>query len=221
MIDFKVFVDALVKGTPWAILIAGIGAIWQLVYVYSRDKIRDKQAVRQMALEEKKFEHQKLLESIKFEYEQRRWREQLGLQLALKHVDARLEEYAKAWSYIEAVATHRMDDGSLSAEVTKKVASNIKSWRYAKGGLLAEETTRDAAYALQRVLWEYSGTTEDYKRIRSARWLFREALRADTGLGEDMTGQTIFDATEKRQRICKELRALQNKLGISPNAESA
>jgi hypothetical protein len=34
MIDFKIFVDALVKGTPWAILIAGIGAVWQLVYVY-------------------------------------------------------------------------------------------------------------------------------------------------------------------------------------------
>lgn len=137
MIDFKVLVDTLVKGTPWAVLIAAIGAVWQLVYVYTRDKIRDRQAQHETELEEKKFqyqqsldkqrfEYQKNIESMKFEYEQRRWREQLGLQLALKHVDARLEEYAKAWSYIEAVAKHRMDDGGLSPEITKNVASHIK-----------------------------------------------------------------------------------------------
>ncbi len=92
------------------------------------------------------------------------------------------------------------------------------SWRYGKGGLLAEETTRDAAFALQTALWEYNGTEETYRRMRSARRIFRDALRADIGLGEDVRGQTIFEASEKRQKIRQEIKDLQSKLGI-PAAE--
>lgn len=230
MVDFKILVEALLKSAPWAVFAAAVGVIWQLVYVHGRDKVRDAQVKRELEQESKKFEHQQVLESnkfeyqqhieaMKFEYEQRRWREQLSLQLALKHVDARLEEYSKAWSYVEAVAKHKMADGDITPEVTKAVAGKIKTWRYSKGGLLAEETTRDAAYTFQRALWGYDGSKEGYDRIRHARKLFRYALRADTGLGEDVTGQSIYDAAEERQKIRDELGKLQQRLGITPSSD--
>ena len=83
---------------------------------------------------------------------------------------------------------------------------------------MAEETTRDAAYTFQRALWGYDCSDEGYGRIRFARKLFRDALRADTGLGEDATGQTIYDTAEGRQKIREELRNLQKRLGITPNS---
>lgn len=38
--DFRLFVDALLTGTPFAILIAAVGVIWQVVYTCSRDRLR-------------------------------------------------------------------------------------------------------------------------------------------------------------------------------------
>ena len=131
-----------------------------------------------------------------------------------------MEEYSKVWSYLEGIARNQLDAGAFTPETTKTIAQKIKAWRYSKGGLLAEETTRDAAFALQRALWNYDETEEAYKSIRRARSILRAALRADTGLSEDIEGQTIFDATEKRQKIREELKALQSKLGIVSNAEA-
>ena len=50
---------------------------------------------------------------------------------------------------------------------------------------------------------------------KAARRLFLQALRADIGLGENYTGQTIFEASEKVQKIQKEIEKLQPKLGIT------
>jgi hypothetical protein len=220
VVDFKILVETLIKGTPLAVLIAAIGVLWQLVYTYNRDKVHERKSKRESDLEARKFEYQKAIEVQRFEYEKRRWREQLSLQLTLKHVDARLEEYAKAWSYVEGVAKHRLKDGGLTPEDTMRVATDIKNWRYSKGGLLAQETTRDAAYAFQRALWGYDGSNDAYWRIRFARKLFRDALRADAGIGENMAGETIFDAAEKMQKIKADLHELEQKLGILAEREN-
>jgi hypothetical protein len=79
---------------------------------------------------------------------------------------------------------------------------------------LAEAGTRDVAYAFQKALLEYDGSNQAYRRIRSARRLFRDALRADLGLGEDIKGRTIYETTAKRQKIGDALKALQAELGI-------
>src|SRR5580704_17064566 len=100
--------DALAKGTPWAVLIAAVGALWQIIYVYSRDRSNDRRSKAAADLEGAKFEYQKSIEELKFSYEQRRWREQLATQLALKHVETRLTEYSSLWSRVEIVAKHRM-----------------------------------------------------------------------------------------------------------------
>jgi len=216
MTDFKVLVDALIKGTPWAVFIAAIGAIWQLVYAYTRDRAASEEAQRRYELEERKFQNQKAiedqkfayqksLEMLRFEYEQRKWREQLATQLALKHVEARLIDYAEIWSEVKAVAKHNQKSGSLTPAIAQQAATIIESWRYSRGGLLAEETTRDAALAFQTALWSYDGTSEAFKRIRQARKLLRAALRADMGLGEDTFGQNILDATERRNKIKEDL----------------
>ena len=166
--DFKLFVDTLMKGTPLAILAALVGVIWQAVYVRSRDKHHDDQARREQDLELKKFahqneldklrfEHQKELETLRFEYDKRRWREELAKEIALKLVDTRSGEYAAIWSHIESVASNRQQLGELTPEVTKALAGRIKAWRYGKGALVAKETTRDAAMTFQKALWNYDG----------------------------------------------------------------
>jgi hypothetical protein len=222
--DWKPLVEALIKGAPWAVFIAAIRTIWQLLYAHSRDKAKDKEDQAKQALEtakfenqkfieSKKFEYQKALETLRFEYEQRKWREQLAIQLALKHVDLRLREYPLIWSQVKVAARH-MQANSLTPELARSTASAVESWRYSSGGLLAEETTRDAALAFQTALWDYNGSTESFDRIRQARRLLRAALRADMGLGEDILGESIFDATAKRHKIKEELANLQHKLGI-------
>lgn len=226
MIDFAVFVKALNQGTPWAILIAAIGAIWQLIYIYSRDRATERNAKRaydleqakflnQKTIEEKKFEYQKALENLRCGYEERKWREQLALQLASKHVDARLSEYADLWSEVRIVARHNKTDGALTVDSAKAAAAAVEKWRYSRGGLLAEETTRDAALALQTALWSYNGTNAVFAQARSARRWLRAALRADMGLGEDGLGHSIFDATAARHKIAEELSVLKQQLGIS------
>jgi hypothetical protein len=228
--DFKSLVEALIKGAPWAVFIAAIGTIWQLVYVYTRDKAKDKEdqlkhaleAARfenQKVIEREKFDYEKQLETLRFEYEQRKWREQLAMQLALKHVDLRLREYPLIWSEVRVAARHRHSD-SLTPELARSSASTVEAWRYSSGGLLAEETTRDAALAFQTALWHYNGSTESFHRIRQARELLRAALRADMGLGEDVLGESIFDATAKRHKIKEELTELQRKLGIQSDGNT-
>ncbi|MBE7556662.1 MAG: hypothetical protein HS126_36900 [Anaerolineales bacterium] len=228
--DFKLFIDALLTGTPWAILAALVGIVWQGIYVRSRDKAHDEQIRRELelerqkfeheqAIEKRKFEHQKELEITRFEYEQRQWREELSREITLKHIEIRLDEYAKVWSYTEGVARNRQKSGTLTRETTQEMAKKIKSWRYSKGGLFAETITRDAAFAFQQALWVYDESEEAYKRIRNARGIFRDALRADTGLGE-IAGQTIYQVTEERQKIREELKKLQSKLGIASETEA-
>jgi hypothetical protein len=215
-----------IKSIPWAVLIAAIGAVWQLVYSFLRDRSRDKEEERKLALEKakfenqkfietEKFEHQKALETIRFEYEQRKWREGLATQLSLKHVDARLSEYAQLWSFVRIAARHNRQTKTLTPEASKETAVNIEAWRYSTGGLLAEELTRDAALAFQTALWHYDESAEGYHRIRVSRRLLRAALRSDLGLGEDSLGQTILEKTEGRQKIKQDLTALQAKLGIA------
>ncbi len=213
--DFKLFVDTLLTGTPIAILAALVGIVWQAIYARNRDKLHDEQIRRELELERQKFEHQKELETLKFEYEQRRWREELARDITLKIVGTRIDEYSKVWSYAEGVAKNQLETGSLTPDATKAIAQKIKNWRYSKGGVLAEETTREAAFAFQTALWEYDGSKEAYKGIRRARAIFRDALRADIGLGEDIRGQTIFETAERRQKIRKELKELQSQLGIT------
>lgn len=208
------------KGIPWAVLIASVGAVWQLIYAYIRDRSRDKEEERRHEFERAKFENQKALELIRFEYEQRKWREQLATQISLKHVDARLSEYAQLWGLVRVVARHMKESASLTPENAKQTAAKVEAWRYATGGLLAEEITRDAALAFQASLWHYDGSLEKYQRIRRARELLRAALRSDLGIGEDSSGQTIFDAAEKRQKIKRDLTALQENLGLSKTGDS-
>jgi hypothetical protein len=211
--------DELVKGTPWAVLIAAVGALWQVIYLYSRDRSNARMSKATADLEKAKFEYQKCIEELKFSYEQRQWREQLATQLALKHVETRLTEYSSLWSQVGMVAKHRMATGELTPTLTRELADKVKRWRYSTGGLLAEETTRDAAFAFQQVLWDYDGTGEAYRRIRAARHILRDTLRADMGVSEDMSGKSIIDVAAERQRIRSDLTSLQARVGISPDTD--
>jgi hypothetical protein len=215
MVDFKVLVEAAMKGAPPAIFIALIGVIWQLIYAHTRDKFNDKEAVLKRDLETAKFEYQREIEHIKFEYDHRKWKEQLALQLAQKHVDARLSEYPSMWTIVRGVAKHNHETNNLTSEASRAIATEVETWRYSKGGLLAEETTRDAALAFQKALWDYDGSKEMFSSIRHARRLLRASLRADMGLGEDSYGQSIYDLTATRHKIEKELSELKEKLGIN------
>lgn len=213
--DFKLFVDALLTGTPLAILAALVGVVWQLLYTRSRDRLRDEQTRQELELEKRRFEYQKELEQLRFEYETRRWRQELARGMTQHLVEARIEECARIWSHVESIAIHRLKDGELSAKETRELAGHIKEWRYSKGGLLAETTTRDVIFAFQTALWEYDGTQEAFKRVRRARRLFRNALRAEIGLGEDTTGQTVYEIAEKRQKIREELDRLRSELNLT------
>ena len=166
--DFKLLVDTLLTGTPIAILVAGVGLLWQVIYTHGRDKIHDRQAARELKLEEQKFKYQQKIEEFKFNYEKLRWREELTREIMLKHIDIRLEEYSKVWSYIEGFARHKLEDNKFTPDDAKSIAQKLKTWRYSKGGLLAEEITRDAVFALQKALWEYDGSKPSYEHIRYA-----------------------------------------------------
>lgn len=206
--DLKTFLEILKQGTPFAILVGFVGLLWQYGYSVLRDRVHDKQTQRELALERQKFEHQRTMEELKFEYEQRQWREMLGRDLMLKLVDARLEEYSRAWAYVEGVARHRAKAGTFTPETARSIADQIKAWRYSKGGLLAEETTRSAALTFQTALYAYDGSGGAYERVRRGRFLFRDALRADMGLTGD-----IYQRTEERfQKVQQELGKLQQEL---------
>ncbi len=187
--DFKPFVDALLTGTPLAILAAMVGVLWQVVYVYNRDKLHDEQAKRetelesqkysnQLELEKKRFEHQKQLEDLKFEYEQKRWIEEVSRDLTVKLVEIRIKTSVELWALFQDIAINRLEAGTLSPKITKEIAEKVKKWRYDTGGFLAEETTRDASFAFQTALWEYNGSEDSFWSLRRARNIFRAALRA-------------------------------------------
>jgi hypothetical protein len=208
--DIKSFVDALIHGTPIAVLVAAVGVLWQTAYALLRDRIHDKQAERELQLEQRKFDHQRNLEDLKFTYEQQQWREQLARELTMKLVDARLDEYSRIWSHVRSIAQSAMQSGTFTPEVAKELADKVQAWRFSKGGLLAEETTRGAVYALQTALWDYDGSVDSFHRVRRGRFVLRDAIRADIGLTAD-----VFQRAEERfQNVRHELDKLRSELGI-------
>lgn len=204
--DVKLFVDTLSKGAPIATFVAGLAVLWDLVHTLLRERSQDKQAKRELALEVQKFNHQQQLEEKKFEYEKSRWREQLGREITVRLVEVRLDEYSQVWSHVQGIAVSKRRE--LDVQSTKKIAERIHQWRYSKGGLLAEEITRDAAYVLQEALWDYDGSDIVWRRIRNARHIFRDAIRADIGLTE-----AIFQVTEDRQKVRQALDSFKVEFG--------
>jgi hypothetical protein len=178
----------------------------------------DRRKDQAIELEKEKLNAQIEIEKVKFGYEQGKWRESLGNEITLRHLESRLVEYSSIWSRIEAVASHRMAAGELTQVLTRELADYVKKWRYSTGGLLAEPTTRDAAYAFQQAVWDYNGTKESHRRIRSARRILRDALRADMGVGQNSFGKSLIDVAAERQRR-SDLTNLQESLGISPDSD--
>jgi hypothetical protein len=209
--DFALFVNTLLTGTPVAILAAAVGLIWQAWYVRSRDKLQDQQMKRELNLEEQKFRHDKELEELRFQYEQRRWRESLGKELILQLLAERIESFARLWQIMEGVSTSKT---KVTRDNTRAIAGEVLKWRYSKGGLLAEDVTRNAVFAFQQALWDYDGSREKYHVMRRTRKLVLISMRADIGLGEDISGQSIYKIAEKRQNIGSELAKIQDELGI-------
>jgi hypothetical protein len=112
-----------------------------------------------------------------------------------------------------------MESDDLTLPSARELATDVKNWRYSIGGLLAEPTTRGAAYAFQQAVWNFDGTKESYRDIRTARRVLRDALRFDMGVSEDSrSGRSIVDAAGDRRRRA-DLTNLQSQLGISPDAD--
>jgi len=200
--EFGTFVSALLNGTPIAVLAAAVGVIWQTFYTYSRDKLEREQTKRQLELEKQKFEHQKDIERLKFEYEQRRWREELGREITIKLMELRIGKYSEIWHLIQKISFSE----KITSKSAKTVANSIKDWRYELGELITEQVTSDAILALQKELWDnYDESPEAFKRLRNLRLIVLKALRTDIGLGENVSGQTIYQIVENRQNIQREL----------------
>jgi hypothetical protein len=225
MPDFKLIIDALIKGAPTALYIALVGIVWQIVYAFVKDFLAHKEAVQKLKLESDKFdfqskveklrfEHQRDLDKQRFDYEKLKWREQLSLEIVKRHLDARLEVYHSLWTLIRSVARHTERSGELTPDQCKAIATEIEGWRYGIGGLLAEETTRDAALALQTALWKYDSTPAGFSKVRQARGLLRDALRADLGLGVNSEGLNIFGVTGIRVGIEEKLAPLKTELKL-------
>jgi hypothetical protein len=170
-------------------------------------------------LELARFGFQKELEAVRFGYEQTKWREALSSDVASKLLETRLAEYSCLWSRVEVVARSQLASGELTQSLARELATHVKNWRYSTGGLLAEPTTRDAAYAFQQALWNYDETGESYRRIRAARRILRDALRADLGVSEDMFGKSLISVAAERLRTRSDLTNLERGLGIEPNPD--
>jgi hypothetical protein len=233
--DLSTLGNTLQTGTPIAILVTIIGIIWQYTYRRSRDKLQDAQQKRESALEQERFErasaleqerfkrasaleqekfnHQKALEELRFEYEQRRWREELGREMMIKLLEERLTAYTQLWGYIELAARSGLAD--LTIEKAHNTAREVHKWRYDKGGLLAEDSTRDAVREFQQALWRYDGSRESSQAMRAARRFVLRSLRADLGLGKNVSGQSIFQIVGERQEIGKELGEIRATTGES------
>ncbi len=195
------FIEAFLTGTPAAIAIAVVGIVWTLFYQYSRDKTQDAQVKSSLDLEQRKFQHQREIEQLRFAYDQSRWREDLGRELTIKLLDVRMEEYSKLWAVIEEVAISK----SITPEDARRVAQKIRGWRYGKGGMLAESVTRDAAYYFQQVLWEYKAGPGQYRAIRKARSVLVQALRTDLGLGHGEGGKNMVELAAERIKLREQL----------------
>jgi hypothetical protein len=167
----------------------------QLIYNHSREAFHDKQTTDELEFERQKFSHQKAMEELRQEHEQRRWREDFTIQMTLKLVDVRLTEYAPIWAHVSKVAKSVV----LTPALTQELAGQIRDWRYAKGGLLADEATRQAAVDFQEALWEFDGTPNSEKRLRDFRARFRDALRADVGMGENALRLRLIDEINTAQ----------------------
>jgi len=172
-LDFKLFIDALLSGTPIAILAALVGIIWQGIYTLSRDKTNARQIDRA-----------RKLEKHKFRLETTRGSEQLANNITLKLLDVKLSEYEKVWALVSSVSHSNKRAGNITPENTKNIARKVQEWRYSKGGLVADDSTRHVAHYFQRALWEYDGSEYAYARVRESRNLLRNALRADMGLDQ-------------------------------------
>ena len=205
---FEIFIDTLLNGTPIAILAAVVGVIWQVFYTYSRDKLEQEQNKRQLALEQQKFEHEKDIERLKFEYEQRKWREELGREITIKLMELRIKEYSDVWNIIQKISFSE----KMTKETSQSVANEIRSWRYELGEIITEQVTSDSIMALQKALWAYDESQESFKRIRDLRLIVLRALRTDIGLGENVSGQTIYQIVENRQNIQKEFARFEKEL---------
>jgi len=220
--DLSTLGNTLQTGIPIAILVTIIGIIWQYTYRRSRDKLQDTQQKRAnaleqerfkraSALEQEKFNHQKALEELRFEYEQRRWREELGREMMIKLLEERLTAYTQLWGYIELAAKSELAD--LTIEKAHSTAREVHKWRYDKGGLLAEDITRDAVREFQQALWRYDGSRESSRPVRAARSFVLRSLRADLGLGKNVSGQSIYQIVGERQEIGKELEEIRATTG--------
>jgi hypothetical protein len=149
-----------ISGPASALMVALVGFYATNIYNRRQRAAEDRRKEAASNLENEKFEAQKKIEKVRFDYERQRWREELSSQVALKHVETRLTEYSALWSRVGAVATHRRASGELTQAVARELASHVENWRYSMGGLLAEPTTRDAAFAFQRAAWDYDETKE-------------------------------------------------------------
>lgn len=210
--DFQLFVNALLQGSPIALLAALVGLIWQLYYVRSRDRLNDGQVRRQHSLEEQRFEHEKALAQIRFEYEQRKWREDLSREAMIKLMDRRVTAYVELWQAMRPYIVGQQ----LPVELAREMATFIRNWRYQCGDIIAEILTYDAIVVLQKALWEYDETPTSLHQVRTARRVFLKSLRADIGLGQDTEGRTLYDLVEQRQHIRADLQQLQRELKIDP-----
>jgi hypothetical protein len=212
--EFGPLVDVLRTGTPIAVLVTLVGYVWQGLYTHNRNKLQDAQQERTLALqdaqhnrtlalEREKFKHQKDLESQRFEYEKDRWREELGREMMIKLLDERVTAYADLWGLIEFASSSNKERDKATA---RHIAGEVREWRYGKGNLLAEDITRDAVYEFQKALWSYDPDYEpSYQKMRDARKLVLRSLRADLGLGKNVSGETIYEILAARQAIGQEL----------------
>ena len=109
----------------------------------------------------------------------------------------------------------RLTSQALLIEKAHSTPREVHKWRYDKGGLLAEDITRDAVREFQQALWRYDGSRESSQAMRAARRFVLRSLRADLGLGKNVSGQWIYQIVGERQEIGKELEEIRTTTGES------
>jgi hypothetical protein len=205
-----------VSGFASGLAVALIGFYATTIYNKRQRDAEENRKNQAAVLEQAKFEFQTGIEKEKLGIERRKWRNELSIEVTLKLLEARLIEYSSLWTSIQGVATHRMKSGELTKDSARELARDVEKWRYSKGGLLAEPLTRDAAFVFQTAVWDFDGTRENYRHIRDARRILRDALRADMGVHE-VGGKSLIDVAA--DRITADLAELQDRLGITEPTE--